>query len=200
MAKTIGPGPFGGGALKRFGKTLDFKRITGKVHINPIQEKEIINRATKIFGDANTISGRELEKQVLNPLAMKHVHNFDSKKAGEIEKLFNLTDHTKQVGYKYNTAIKQEKFAAEQARLNEMKGSEIKEAASEKNVNRFSRLNNMLDSIKDKRVGTGDMVYDEHLGRMVPISKTPEQKAHDLHHGGVSEHGAPSVPPSSIDK
>lgn len=207
MAKSITEGSLGGGALKRFSNTLHMKRVAGKLHINSIQEKEIVDRATKVFGNNGkppySISGRKIDQEILNPLVMKHVHNFDRKKAEEVEKLFNLSEHTGQIGNKYSDIVKHERMASEQARLSEIKNSGVKEAGIERHENHpsrlgGSRLEKMLGSMKNDRFEgsgkSGEVIFDKRTNR--PIPKTPEEKAHDLHHGGIPTHGAP---PSSID-
>lgn len=183
MAKSIIGGALGGGAIKRISNIVHFGRIKGKIHINQAQEKEIIDRTTKVFGkDGKSpyqIPQRKIDEEILNPLALRHVHGFNIRKAAEVEKALGMTEHTNQIGGRYSDILKHDIEVERQKHVEVAPEAEKKVNRFVKSEDRFSRLDKMLDSVKDMQFGTGDMIYDEHLGKMVP--KTPEQKAHDLH-------------------
>ncbi len=127
------------------------KRVhEGKLpHISAIEEKQIIERTVKVFTRNckayHKIKEREFEREILNPLRIRRDDRLDSK---EIDKVFGLTDHTKKIGGKYISIIKQEKKLADKKRFEEAKTARVERIAEK--TQKPSRIETIQQEIKGK--------------------------------------------------
>jgi len=157
-------GKFGRNAIAEIKRKIHLDRVRyGKLpHINAREEKQIFERAEKVFGKngkmPNKIRGRELEKEVLNPLSVRMDDYLDTKEVKEIDKdvynIFGLTEHTKQVGSKYFSIVKQEKRLAAKKRFEELKTEKNAKDANVKKIEKTlkpSRLETLQKQIKEPR-------------------------------------------------
>lgn len=126
-------GKFSRDAISEIKRKMHLDRVRyGKLpNINAKEEKQIIERTVKVFtkdGKAPyKIKERDFEKEILNPLRIKHDDLLDSKEIDEFDRGFGLTEHTKKIGVKYNSIIKQEKKLAAKKRLEEAKAKKTDE-------------------------------------------------------------------------
>lgn len=164
MVKYI-TGKFGRPATKQIAKFMREKRVReGKLpNISAREEKQIIERTAKVFtrnGRAPyRIKERDFEKEILNPLRIRKDDRLDTGEVNQIESVFGLTDHTKQVGRKYFDIIKKEK----RDEFNKLNTEKIKEQPDKSNI--ISNRKKVFDTKK---------FHEELFGRVASIREKRE--------------------------
>lgn len=161
MVKYI-TGKFGRDAIQQFSRDIHLKRISGKLDITPKMEKQIVERTKKVFEKNDKaplrIRERDLQKEVLNVLRIKHDDAFSPKNVEDIDKGFGFTEHTKEIGNKYAFALQQEKRAEIQKQREALKAEKEKaiEFKKEQNIAESKKQSNepgsyaWLESLRNK--------------------------------------------------
>lgn len=162
-------GKFGRSASEQFAKDLRRQSRFGKLpSINKKEREQVIEMVEKVFKGKTKFKQSDLEKEVLNRLRISHKDLLDSKEIGEVDRVMGLTDHSKKIGTKYLSVLRQEKKEEYQKHLEALKAE--KEKAIE-----FKKEQNMAESekIKLKEEPSKNISWLERLA--VIKSKTAEQ-------------------------
>lgn len=114
MVKYI-TGKFGRSASEWFAKDFRYKSRHGKLpNINRKEREQVIEMVEKVFKDKIKFKQRDLEKEVLNRLRLSNKDLLNSKEVGEVDKAIGISDHTKIIGTKYLSILRQEKETSRQ--------------------------------------------------------------------------------------